>query len=780
MTTSSAGTERARLLGVARPREDSLPKVAGSVRFAGDVVRPGMLHARLVLSPIAHGYLKGVDRQAALAVSGVVDVLVAADLPLKAGGEMRASQPLAADEILFAGQPVALVVAETEAAAADGAALVVIDTEPLPPVTELLSAEERAWSPDHDIDAGMAIHAAVGQGSQDSLDPESSAAAPRISTLQHGDVEAALRECDVVAAGVFETPWMYQAPLEAQVGIAWVEPDGQLVVEASTQGTFFVRQMLSDLLDMPLGKVCVKPAVMGGAFGAKLLIIEPLVAAAALRLGRPVRLAFSRSEDFYAGQPASAARVALQIGARSDGELVALKAEVVLDAGAFPEWSIESVFGALIGGPYHWRSWDVSARSVITNRFGTGPYRAPGGPPAAFALESLVNEIADRLELDPIAVRLASLAKQGDERLDGVEWPTVGTRECLEALARHPLWQMRGRLASGEGVAVAAGIWPGSSQSAAASCRLESDGSFRVATGAPDMTGSETAFAMLVAEKLGIAVEQVTVRAGDTDTAPFGPVAAGSTSVYSVGQAVQEAAIDARRQILEVAGAELEVAPNDLELVDGVVRPKGVPQRAIGLAELASRVFGFGSAHPPIDGRGAVRTRPTAPSAAAHVAHVRVDPDTGHVRVVSYAIAQDVGRALNPALVEGQMRGGVAQAIGWALLEELVHDDDGQLLTGSFLDYAIPRAVDVPPIDTIIVEVPSEHGPWGARGIGEAPVVAGPAAIASAITAATGVPLRRLPVTAARLWSAMNGAGAGSGLAAGHAGDQSQEVQHVG
>jgi CO/xanthine dehydrogenase Mo-binding subunit len=303
---------------------------------------------------------------------------------------------------------------------------------------------------------------------------------------------------------------------------------------------------------------------------------------------------------------------------------------------------------------------------------------------------------------------------------------------------------------------MAIGYWPGAIEPASAVCRLNSDGKVTVVTAVADMTGTSTVFQAIAAEVLGLRVDDVVVVAADTASAPYGGVTGGSKITYNVGRAVQKAAEETRERLLQVASDELEIAPDDLEVVDGVVRAVGAPDRSVPVKEIAKKSLQFAGRYEPIEGRAGSAHRSTAPAAAAHLAHVRVDRDTGEIELLGYAIAQDVGRALNPALVEGQMRGGVAQSIGWALYEEMRHDEDGRLLSGSFLDYAVPRADRVPAIDTLIVEVPVPDGPFGAKGVGEAPVVAGPAAIANAIAAATGVRLYELPMTAPRVWAALS------------------------
>lgn len=750
------------VLGVSRPRLDSIPKVTGVMCYAADLKVPGLLHSRLVLSPQPHAHIERVDAAEALQAPGVVAVLTAADLPIVAEGPFRLHEPLAREDVVYAGQPVAMVVAESEAAAEDGVEAVVVDYAPLDPVVDL----EAAMAPGAPL-ARLArggeesarvesLHAGVAGGGQEAPEEDLSENVLGRCFFSHGDVSNSLAQSDAVVARRFRTSWVHQAYLEPQVATAWAQPSGELLVSTSTQGAFYTRDQLAKLFGLPLSKVRIRAEALGGAFGGKLLIVEPLAAGAALFLRRPVRLALTRSEDFAATNPAPASIIELRIGARSTGELTGLEARVIFDRGANVEWGVEEIGAVLVAGPYRWPAYAIRAYGVQTNRVTLGAYRAPGGPPAAFAIEALIDELAQALGADPLELRFQNAVEEGDVGVDGAAWPKVGVRECLEHMRAHPLWQGRQSRPPGEGVGVAVATWPGGNEPAAATCRLESDGGLTIITGAADMTGTESAFAVIAAETFGVPLEQVTVATADTGTAPYAPMSGGSKITYTVGRAVERAAARAREQLLRVAAEELEVAPEDLELVDGVIRPTGVPAREVTVAELAGRVLDFESRYEPVEGHGRSAQTSLAPSAAAHLVHLRVDRETGQVHLLGYVVAQDVGRALNPALVEGQMRGGATQGIGWALFEELVYDDQGQLLTGSFLDYAIPSAEHLPEIETFIVEVPAPDGPFGAKGIGEASVMPAAGAIANAIAAATGVRMDELPMKAPRVWKALS------------------------
>jgi CO/xanthine dehydrogenase Mo-binding subunit len=719
-----------RYVGIRRPRIDSREKVIGATRYAGDLTVPGLLHARIVPSVHAHARIRSIDAAEALGAPGVIAVLTANDLPIVGHGEERRYEPLARDVAVFAGQPVALVVAKTETAAEDAVDLVKVDVEPLAPFVDALAA----------------------------IDPAADEASAQVFSRGHehrGDVVRALAGCASVVEGRFRVSWAYQAYLEPHAATAWIEPDGTLTVTASTQGTFMTRNELAGIFGLPSSKVRVTAAPLGGAFGAKQVVIEPLVAGAALRLRSPVRLVLTRREDFAATNPAQGMVIDLRIGADRTGRFEALEASMTYDAGAYAESSWEWFATQLITGPYLWPAFDVRAFGVHTNRFPTGNYRAPSGPSGVFALESVVDELSERLGLDPVDVRLANLVAEGDPMVDDTPWPRIGAIECLDRLRAHPMWASRRDLPPDEGVGLAIAVWLGAKEPAAATCRLEPDGTITIITGVVDMSGATSVFATIAAETFGLPVEAVSIVMADTTSAPPSPTSNASAITYGSGPAVLAAVAEARDQLLRVAADEFEIEPGDLQIIDGVVRPRGSPDIGRSVADLAKELSeSWGGKHPPVEGHAATAHSVLAPSVAGHLAHVRVDEETGSVQLLGYVVVQDVGRALNPALVEGQMIGGAVQSIGRALCEELIHDDQGQLLTGTFLDYAVPKAAMLPPIETLIVEVPAPDGPFGAKGIAEAPILPGPAAIANAIAAASGLRMRELPMTARRIWAA--------------------------
>jgi CO/xanthine dehydrogenase Mo-binding subunit len=746
------------VLGKPLKRRDAEPKLRGDARYTDDLHLPGLLHARLVTSPYAHARILRIDCDAARRTPGVVAVFTGHDL-LPEGPEPaeRARHLLARDKVIYAGQPVAIVVAESPYVAADAAALVEVEYDELPAVVDPLAAMtpeapvirpkelEGEWA-----EAGM--HATVSGGEE--LDvrrlPANVTNAVR---FQRGDVMQGFASADVVIERTYRTPFVHQAYLEPHASVAVPRPDGGVTIYTTTQGQFYCRNVTATTLGLPHEMVTIVPMEVGGGFGGKTVLLEPLVAAVALRLGRPVKLVLTRTEEFLLATPAPAAIFELRAGARLDGTLTALRARVIFDSGAYPGAPV-TIALLLLGGTYRWEHLDLLGYEVLTNKPGTRAYRAPGVPQATFALEQLIDELARAIGQDPLELRLRNAARTGDLQPNGVPWPPIGLVDVLERARQHPLWRSRQRRPN-EGWGIAVGGWPGGIEPCAANIRLNHDGTFTVTLGAIDITGTHTVLAMIAAEVLEQPVERIRVKLLPTDGAPYAGMSGGSKITYTVGLAVQAAAEDAKRQLLEIAANELEAAPEDLELVDGAIRVRGMPDRQITLREIAHRSMVFGGKYAPVYGTGRSVVRQQSPGFNAQIAHVAVDPDTGEVEVLDLVAIQDVGRALNPALVEEQVHGGVGQGIGWALHEAMRWSENGQPLNPSFLDYDLPKASQLPPIAVELVEVPSPIGPFGAKGVGEPPVVPTAAAIANAIADAIGVHLSELPITPERVLAAL-------------------------
>jgi CO/xanthine dehydrogenase Mo-binding subunit len=731
------------VIGAGRRRLEGAEKATGATRFTADLEVPGLLHVHLVLSHVPSAVIRSIDTGAARSAAGVVDVITGADLPeLEIAGQ---DLPLARERVFYVGQPVAAVIAESTTAAADAAALVYVDYEELTPVVDTASAMREGTplvieSSDVD-DSGAGIHGVSGAG--DSAAEDRPPNVTDVAHLERGDVGAALTSSDVVVKSTYRIAGVHQGFIEPHVSMVRPEPDGGLTIWSPTQGPFAVRNDVAQLVGIQPHKVRVVPMPVGGGFGGKVELLEPLLALIALHVKRPVRLALTRSEEFLVGHPAPGATFDVELGARKDGTMLALRARYHYDNGASAGWHTGGT-ASFLAGTYRIPNFDIEGFEVATNKTPVDAYRAPGATQAYFALEGAIDELALKLGMDPIELRLRNVSREGDPTAGDGNWPGIASVECLEEAKRHPVYAAP--LGPDEAVGVALGSWGGARSPAAAGCRVEPDGTVSILIGSPDISGSSTSLALIASEAFGISPDRVRIELGDTATAPTGPTSSGSQVTYSLGGAVFEAATEARRQLLEIATDELEAAPEDLEITDGRVAVKGAPTRSVEITELIRQSSEFMGRHKPVHAMGRSAVRRASPMFTVHVARVRVDRETGAYQLIGYAAIQDVGRAINPPEVIGQIHGGAVQALGRALGEELVYDDGGQLRSGSFLDYELPAADQLPNIDVKLIEMASPVGPLGAKGVGEPPAIPGTAALANAVSRAFGVRVRSAPI----------------------------------
>jgi CO/xanthine dehydrogenase Mo-binding subunit len=553
-------------------------------------------------------------------------------------------------------------------------------------------------------------------------------------------------------------PMVHQGYLEPHAVLAEWDRTGFLTLWASTQGSFNTRSEVADVLEMSENQIRVIPMECGGGFGGKIrALCEPITAVLAKATGRPVRYVMTRREELEAGNPAPQVIIRLKTGVKRDGTLMALEAETVLEAGAF-SGAVLAVSAVFLASLYKWPAFEVRGAEVLTHKPSIAAYRAPVAPQTIFAIDSHMEQIARALKLDPVEFRRRHLIVEGDPMANGQPWQSNGGREVLDRIAEHPMWKSRAEWkASGgnghglRGTGLALGGWLGGLQPTGATVRLNPDGTVSVLTGQVDIAGTNIALAQIAASAYGVDIEKVRITTGDTDVAPVTGLSAGSKTVYTVGAAVLLAAEDARRQTLEIAATELEAAVQDLELIDGRVSVRGMPDRGVTLAQIGKKGNLYMSKVQPVLGVSRPAFSQQAPGFAAQLARIEVDPDTGEVTVHGFVVVQDVGKAINPIGVEGQMQGGAVQSLGMALTEALMYDGNGRLMNPSLLDYRKLTAADLPSIETIIVEKPSPSGPFGARGVGEPPIVPAPAAIANAVEDAVGVRITEAPITPERI-----------------------------
>jgi CO/xanthine dehydrogenase Mo-binding subunit len=575
--------------------------------------------------------------------------------------------------------------------------------------------------------------------------------------LQRGDPAKGFAESDHILEKTYRVPMVHQGYLEPHAVLAEWDRNGLLTLWASTQGSFNTRSEVADVLGIPENSIRVIPVECGGGFGGKIrALCEPITAVLAQVTKRPVRYVMTRREELQAGMPAPQVIIKLKTGVKRDGTLMALDAETVIDSGAY-SGAVLAVSAVFLGSMYKWPSFDIRGFEVLTHKPSVAAYRAPVAPQTIFAIDSQMEQIARDLELDSVAFRMRHLIQEGDPMVNGQPWQNNGAKQVLARIAEHPHWKSRKQWVTASkngkrrGVGLALGGWLGGLQPTGATVRLNPDGTLAVLTGQVDIAGTNISLAQIAASAYGVDTDLVRITTGDTDVAPMTGLSAGSKTIYTVGAAVLQAAEDARRQTFEIAAAELEASVHDLELVDGKVTVRGAPNKGITLATIGKKGNLYMSKTPPVLGKANPAFTQQAPGFAAQLARLELDPDTGEVTLLDFVVVQDVGKAINPMGVAGQMQGGAVQSIGMALTEGLLFDDSGRLTNPSLLDYRKLTAADLPSLETIIVEVPAPAGPFGARGVGEPPIIPAPAAIANAIQNATGVRLTELPMSPERI-----------------------------
>jgi len=730
------------LIGKRPPRVDAVDKATGAALFSADIVLPDMLHGKVLRSPVPHARITRLDTSKALALPGVTAIVTSADVPaMQNDDEILApmNPTLAKKKVIFAGQPIAALAAVSREVAEEAIGLIEVEYENLPFVIDVLEA----MKPEAPI-----IYPSL--QSRNSRGKKGARGNVFFSVENaRGDVETGFREADIVLENTFRTQTVHQGFMELRAAMADVGRDGKITVWTDNQGIFKVRELVARFLALPLNRIKVMPVEVGGSFGGKEhQQLSPLCALLALKTGKPVKMVMTREEVLKATRPAPASVITLKTGVTRDGRITAMEATMIYDYGTSVGMpGLEAIFFGSITGfsPYRIPNFIIRCHDVLTNKAPSGPYRAPSAAQAAFAVESQVDLLARALAMDPIEFRLKNAVAEGDLMVNGAPYGRIGFKETLEKVKEHLATRgpVEGR---NRGRGVAAGLWLTGCMGSAAHINVNADGSIALVIGSTDVSGTRTAFAQMVAEEFDVPLSDVTVVTGDTETAPFSIITAGSMTTRSMGKAVYRACQDVKEQICRRGAAKLGEERGEVEYSAGRVRLKRTPEKGVPIADLVKEDY-LSPFAGPITGTGAGEMMAEAtPVFAVQATDVEVDRSTGKVMVLSSVIAQDAGVAVNPALVEGQMQGAVTQGIGWALSEEYLFRD-GVMENATLLDYRMPTAADVPPIETLLVEVSSGLEPYGLRGVGEPPIVPGPAAMANAIHSATGVRLRQLPMT---------------------------------
>jgi CO/xanthine dehydrogenase Mo-binding subunit len=736
-------------------RPDGIDKVTGRAAFGADLVMPGMLYGRIKRSPFAHARIVAIDTKRALALPGVKAVITGADFPdladeLIEGGEAASSMRdlawnvMARAKALYDGHAVAAVAAVSPAIAEDALDLIEITYETLPHVLDVEASMEpdAPLLHDHIFTAGL---------------PEKPTTPSNIAARHQfvrGDVDAALAEAEVTVEARYTTRAVHQGYIEPHACVASMTADGQAQVWSSSQGHFMVRTYCAKVLQLDISSLRVTPAEIGGGFGGKTTVyLEPVALLLSRQAGAPVKLVMSRDEVFRATGPTSAGVIEVRLGASKDGTITAADVLLKFQAGAFPGSPVAAACMTAIAC-YDVPNFRVVGWDVVTNTPKVAAYRAPGAPIVAFGVESAMDELARKLGMDPIDLRAKNGARDGVKASYGPTFQNIGFLESLAAIKQHPNYAIP--LGPNQGRGVAVGFWFNVGGESTAAIHIGEDGSATVATANPDIGGSRASMAIMAAETLGIPVENVRPVVPDTASIGYSMLTGGSRTTFAVGMAVVQAAEKVVAELKKRAAKIWDTAPEHVVWKDGKAfcvdpaKADTAPLTLKGLAGQSARTGGPISAEVSLNAQGA------GPGFAVHVCDVEIDPETGHVKVLRYTAAQDVGRAIHPSYVEGQMQGGAAQGIGWALNEEYVFDAEGRMENAGFLDYRVPVASDLPMIDTVMIEVPNPRHPFGAKGVGEVPIVPPLAAVANAVRGAIGVRMNDLPLSPPKIRAAMD------------------------
>ena len=747
-----------KVIGTTPPRPDAWDKLTGRAIYGADLKLPGMVYGAMLRSPHAHALIKRIDTSKAEAVPGVLAVLTSADFPdlgnpVPGGGDLSgvrgkytSDQVMARGKVSYKGQGVAAVAA--------------LDTNTALEATKLIEVEYELLKPISTVDEALAPDAPVIRldlEGDDLGEPLRNTNLAGHLCYEQGDVEKGFEESSIIVERTFETSTVHQGYIEPHAAVALWHQDGRLTVWAPIQGSFGAQGQLSALLKIPESKIKVVPLEIGGGFGGKHdLFLKPVAALLSKKTNRPVKMVMDRKSEFDATGPTPGSKITVKIGVDDAGNMKAATTDMRYEAGAYPGSSMASGMRCIFA-PYRIENFQIDGYDIVVNKAKSTPYRAPCATQAAFAMESVIDEVCEQLKMDPLEFRIRNATGKGDRRPDGPIFPAIGNVEVQQAAKESPHWktplERQGPNGRVRGRGVATGYWAGGGGRSSVTISVNNDGSALLILGSIDIGGgSRTIMPMIVAELLGIPVEEVKVTTGDTDSVGYNDVTSGSRTTNATGHATYIGAQNVISLLKERAAKLWEGKPEDVEFANGIFSPKTDPELKLTIKELAAK---FAQTGGPLSATGTVNALPTGGSFATSIVDVEVDPETGKVDVLRATMAQDVGKAINPQLIAGQIQGGVAQGIGWALHEEYFMNEQGAMVNSTLLDYRMPTALDVPMIEPIIVEVPSENHPLGVRGIGESCLIPNVPAIANAIHDALGVRMTQAPMKPSRVLEAL-------------------------
>lgn len=742
-----------KIVGTNPIRHDGMDKVTGRARFGADLILPGMLVGKVLRSPHPHALVKSIDTSAAEALSGVKAVVTRDDFPDMPPGSPDGDLTrncMAREKVYYDGHPVAAVAATSEAIARKALKLIKVEYEKLPHVIDPV----QAMQPDAPI-----LHDYLRSKGIEGVEDKKTNITER-REYNVGDADAGFAQADIIIERDFKTGMMHQSYIEPQACVASSTEDGQVELWCCTQGHFVYRNRIAAILKMDASQLRVTQSEIGGGFGGKTSPYgEPVAVQLSRKANRPVRIVMSRNEVFRSTGPVAGTESRVKIGATKDGRIVGAEAEMIFQTGAFTGsmfWNApEAIFTR-----YNLENARSIAYEVVSNRPKVNAFRAPCVPQVVFGIEGVIDELARKLDMDPIELRLKNAMKEGDTTIYGETFGPIGFIETLEAAkaSDHYNTPLTG---PNQGRGISCGFWFNRGGETTGSLVVAPDGSITLLLGTPDVSGSRVSITMMAAEELGIPFDKVRAVIADTSSLGYNHVSAGSRVTHSSSMIVIESARKVIKELVRRASLIWDVPEDGLEYKDGHVHPSSSNVgefEPLSIADIAKKAAGQGGA---IAGHAEMNVTGSGSGFGVHLVDVEVDKETGATKILRYTVIEDAGKAIHPIQVEGQYQGGAAQGAGWALNEEYIYGEDGVLQNPGFLDYRIPVASDLPMIDTVIVEVANPKHPYGLRGVGEVPVVPTLAAIANAVGDAIGVRPRELPMSPPRLLKIIEDAAAG-------------------
>ncbi|MQG09341.1 MAG: xanthine dehydrogenase family protein molybdopterin-binding subunit [SAR202 cluster bacterium] len=739
-----------KVVGTRPIRHDGYDKVTGKAIYGADIKLPGLIWGSVARSPHAHAKIISIDTTEAKKMDGVLAVITHEDMP-KAENKMVdlgegsvnfkwASEKLMANnKVIYKGQPVAAIAAIDRHVAEEAARKIFVEYEVLDSVTNVVDAMKE--------NAPIILEDLIGDDLGEKIHNTNMS-----EHIRHdfGDVEKSMEDSDHIFEGEFNMEMVHQGYIEPHNATAAWNEDDQIKIWTSTQGAFPARTQIAGILQVNVSQVKVTPLEIGGGFGGKIPVyFEPIAAILSKKSGRPVKMVMERTAIFETTGPTPGGKIKIKLGVNNDMKINSAISEIWFEAGANPGGMIGPA-AMCIYAPYNIPNMRIDAWDILVNKPKIAAYRAPGSPQVAFAMESLVDELCQELSWDSLEFRIKNASKSGTRRGDGVRFSKIGLEEVLSAAKASDHWNSPlGTPSPGikRGRGIASGYWFNIGLKSAANLAVNSDGSVILTEGSTDIGGSRASMAMHVAEVLGIDAHDVKPNIVDTDSIGFTDVTGGSRTTYATGYACWEAANNLVIELKKRVSILWDVTPEEISFIDGVFSYNN-EEKIISFKDLSSKLGDLGG---PATSTGSVDLSSAGDGFGMHIVDLDIDVETGKTDVVRYTAIQDVGTAIHPSYVEGQLQGGAVQGIGWALNEEYYMLDNGSMANSSFLDYRMPTSLDLPKIDTILVEVPNPLHPYGVRGVGEVPICPPIPAIANAIKNAIGVRLYDTPMNAGRI-----------------------------